>query len=63
MNRVSESFVRSKMAISLELKPCLSNFSREIERQNEGYQGTSITLIFTRLVVFFFNALIFTDFR
>ena len=50
VNRASEPFVRSKIAISLELKLCLSNFSRGIERQNEGYQGASITLSFTRLV-------------
>ena len=38
------------MTISLELKLCLSNFSRGIERQIEGYQGTNIILIFTRPV-------------
>ena len=41
MNRVSEPFVRSKMAITLELKPCLSNFSRGIEKQNS-YLGRNI---------------------
>ena len=45
VNRISELFVRSKMAITLELKLCLSNFSRGIERQKEGYQRTNITLI------------------
>ena len=39
--------VRSKMEITLELILCLSNFSRWIEREQEGYQGTNITLIFT----------------
>ena len=43
VNRVSEPLVRSKMAITLELKLCLSNFSRGTERQKEGYQGTPIT--------------------
>ena len=36
VNRVSESLVRSKMAIALELKLCLLNFSRGIEKQ-KGY--------------------------
>ena len=53
MNRVSEPLVRSKMAITLELKLCLSNFGRGIERQKEGYQGTNITLIFTSPVDLF----------
>ena len=33
VNRVSEPLVGSKMAITLELKLCLSNFSRGIEKQ------------------------------
>ena len=33
VNRVGEPFVRSKMAITLEVKLCLSNFSRRIEKQ------------------------------
>ena len=41
MNRVSELLVGSKMAITLELKLCLSNFSRGIEKQ-KGHQGTTI---------------------
>ena len=53
VNRVNEPLVRSKMAITLELKLCLSNFCRGIERQKEGYQGTSITLIFTHSVDLF----------
>ena len=36
------ALVRSKMIITLEVKLCLSNFSRGIERQ-KGYQGTNIT--------------------
>ena len=50
VNRVSEPLVKSKMAITLELKLSLLNFSRGIERQKEGYQGKHITLILTRLV-------------
>ena len=50
MNRVSEPLVRSEMAITVELKLCLSNLSKGIERQKVGYQGANITLIFkTRL--------------
>ena len=66
MNRVSEPLVRSKMAITLELKLCLSNLKRGIERQKEGYQGTNITLLFTRSVDLFLipNFLpIFANFR
>ena len=37
-----ESLVRSKMAITLELNLCQSNFSRGIEGQIEDYQGTNI---------------------
>ena len=48
MNRVIEPFIRSKMAVTLELKLCLSNFSRGLERQKEDYQHTNITLIFMR---------------
>ena len=40
------------MAITLELKLCLSNFSRGIERQKGGYKGTNI-LFFTRPVDLF----------
>ena len=50
---VSERLVRSKMAITLELKLCLSNFSMRLERQKVGSQGTNITLIFTRPVDLF----------
>ena len=53
MNRVSEPLVRYKMAITLEVKLCLSNLSRGIERQNEGYQETNITLILRRPVDLF----------
>ena len=35
VNRVSEPLVRSELAITLELKLCLPNFSKEIERQKE----------------------------
>ena len=52
VNRVMEPFVGSKMATTLELKLCLSNFSRGIERP-KGYQGTNITLIFIRPVDLF----------
>ena len=48
VSRVNEPLVSSKMAITLELELCLSNFSKAIERQKEGYQVTNITLIFTR---------------
>ena len=40
VNRVSESLVRSRMAITLELTLFLSNFSRGIEKR-KGYQGTN----------------------
>ena len=53
VNRVSESLVRSKMAVTLKLKLCLSNFSRGIQRQKQGYQGTNITLIFMHPVDLF----------
>ena len=39
-------------SLYLELKLCL-DFSRGIERQKECYQGTNITLIFTRPVDLF----------
>ena len=44
VNRVIEPLIRSKMAIILEVKLCLSNSSKGIERQKE---GTRVTLIFT----------------
>ena len=50
VSRVNEPLIGSKMAITLEPKLCLSNFSRGIEKQKEGHQSTSITLIFMRLV-------------
>ena len=53
MNKVSEPLVRSKMAITLEPKLRLPKFSRGIERKNEGYQGTNVTLIFMRLLDLF----------
>ena len=67
MNRVSEPLVRSKMAITLEVKLSLSDFSRLIERQKEGHQETNITLILRRLVDLFlidniFDTLFLTDF-
>ena len=47
MNGVSEPLVGSNMAITFELKLCLSNSSREWkEKQTEGNQSTNITLIF-----------------
>ena len=46
-----EPLVRSKMAITLELKPCLSNFSRGIEKQ-KGYQGTNIEFSHVQLIYF-----------
>ena len=45
VNRVSKPLVGPKMAISFELKLCLSNSSRE--RKTEGNQSANITLIFT----------------
>ena len=53
VNRVSEPLVKSKKAITLEFKLRLSNFSKGIERQKEGYQGTNITLIIMRPVGLF----------
>ena len=46
-----EFFVRSKMAITLELKPCVSNYSTGIEKQS-GYQGTNIELSRVQLIYF-----------
>ena len=51
VNRVSEPLVRSKMAITVELKLCLSNFSRGIEKQ-KGYQGKNVE--FSRVQVIYF---------
>ena len=51
VNRVTEPLVRSKMAVTLELKPCLSNFSRGIEKQ-KGYQGTNIEFSYIQLIYF-----------
>ena len=52
VNRVSEPLVRSKMAITLELKLCLSNFiSKGIEKQ-KGYQGTNIEYSRVQLIYF-----------
>ena len=51
MNRVSEPLVRSKMATTLELKLCVSNFSRGIEKQ-KGYQGTNIEFSRVQLIYF-----------
>ena len=61
VNRISEPFVTSKMAIALELKLCLSNLSREIETQKEGCQGTIITSISYLQVIDFWrlNVIIF----
>ena len=53
VNRVNKPLVRSKMTITLELKLCPSNFSNEMERQEESYRDTRITLIFTGLVDIF----------
>ena len=50
MSGVSEPLIRSKMAITLELKVCLSNFSKGVERQEAGYQDTGVTFVFTRPV-------------
>ena len=33
VNRVSEPLVRSELAVTLEVKFCLSDFNKEIERQ------------------------------
>ena len=51
VNRVSEPLVRSNMAVTLELKPCLSNFSRGIEKQ-KGYQGTNNEFSHVQLIYF-----------
>ena len=50
-NRVSEPLFRSKMAVTLELKPCLSNFRGVIEKQ-EDYQGTNIEFSHVQLIYF-----------
>ena len=47
VNRVSELLVRSKMAITLELKLCLSNFSEKSD-----YQGTIIEFSRVQLIYF-----------
>ena len=41
------------MAITLEVKLCLSNSSRGMERKTEGNQSTNVTLIFTSPVDLF----------
>ena len=41
------------MAITFELKLCLSNSSRGMERKTEGNESTNITLIFTSPVDLF----------
>ena len=46
------------MAIILELKLCLSNFSRGVEKQ-KGYEGTTIELSSVQLI--YFNTLFLTD--
>ena len=51
VNRVSELLVRSKMAVILKLKLCLSNFSRGIEKQ-KGYQGTNVEFSRVQLIYF-----------
>ena len=53
VNRVSEPLYRYLMTITVEIKVCLSSFSKGIERQKEGHQGTNITLILTRPVDLF----------
>ena len=51
VNRVSEPLVRPKMAITLKLKLCLSNFSKGIVKQ-KGYQGTNIEFSRVQLINF-----------
>ena len=51
VNKVSEPLVRSKMEITLELKLCLSNFSRGIEKQNS-YLGRNIEFSLVQLIYF-----------
>ena len=53
MNRVSKPLDGSKMAITFELKLCLSNSSRGMKRKTEGNQSTNIALIFTSPVDLF----------
>ena len=53
VNKVSKPLVGSKMAITFELKLCLSNSSRVMERKTEGNQSTNITLILTSPVDLF----------
>ena len=59
VNKVSEPIVWSKMAITLKLKLCLSNFSRGIETQ-KGYQGTNAE--FSHVQLIYFNTLFLIDF-
>ena len=49
VNRVSKPFVRTKMAIILELKLCLSNFRRLIQKQNS-YLGRNIEFSLVQLI-------------
>ena len=53
VNRVNKLLVGSKMATTFELKICLSNSSRGMERKTEGNQSTNVTLIFTNPVDLF----------
>ena len=59
VNKVNEPLVRSKMAIILELKLCLSYFTRGVEKQ-KSYQGTNIE--FSPVQLIYFNTLFLTDF-
>ena len=60
VNRVNEPFVRSKMAVTLKVKPCLSNFRRGIGRQKE---GTNVILSFMRPGDLFLIPLFLTNFH
>ena len=67
-NRVSEPLVRFKMAITLELKLCQSNFSREYSRKTERrlLRKKYYLKIFTRPVDLFlipYFGAIFTNFQ
>ena len=50
---LSEPLVRSEVAITLKIKRFLSNFSRGIEIQKEGYQGPNIIQFSCVLLIYF----------
>ena len=51
VNRVNEPLVGSKRAVIIELKLCLTNFSRGVEKQ-KGYKSTNIKFSLVQLIYF-----------